>query len=132
MHKPLKGPSTNVFGFKEDEVEWRKALYTNRDATKVSTRGAPSPELREVLQDAYTGNLEIVEVKEPPCGFPSKFPLSLFFLWNYFLFLHSKLMYNIITVEQPLTDTSRRQTTAISRHSVMISATYKHYIFNLP
>ena len=43
----------NVFGFKEDEVERRKASYTNRGATKVSTRGAPSPKLREVLQDTY-------------------------------------------------------------------------------
>ena len=41
------------FGFKEDEVEWRKASYTNRDATKVLTRGAPSPELCEVLRDQY-------------------------------------------------------------------------------
>ena len=41
--EPSKGPPTNVFGFKEDEVERRKALYTNQDTTKVSTRGAPSP-----------------------------------------------------------------------------------------
>ena len=34
---PSKGPSTNVFGFKEDKVERRKASYANRDATKVST-----------------------------------------------------------------------------------------------
>ena len=51
--EPSKGPSTNVFGFKEDEVERRKASYTNRDATKVPTRGAPSLELREVLRDTY-------------------------------------------------------------------------------
>ena len=33
------------FGFEEDEVERRKASYTNGDATKVSTRVAPSPPL---------------------------------------------------------------------------------------
>ena len=49
VREPSKGPSTNVFGFKEDEVERGKASYANRDATKVSTRGAPSSELREVL-----------------------------------------------------------------------------------
>ena len=35
VSKPSKGPSTNIFGFKEDEVERRKASYTNRDATKA-------------------------------------------------------------------------------------------------
>ena len=39
--------------FKEDEVEQRKASHANRDTTKVSTCGAPSPELHEVLQDTY-------------------------------------------------------------------------------
>ena len=34
-------------------MERRKASYTNRDAAKVSTHGAPSPELREVLRDTY-------------------------------------------------------------------------------
>ena len=53
VNNPSKEPSTRFFGFKEDEVEQRKASYTNRDATKVSTRGAPSPELREVLRDTY-------------------------------------------------------------------------------
>ena len=53
VREPSKGPSTNVFGFKEDEVERRKASCTNGDATKVSTRGAPCPELREVLRDTY-------------------------------------------------------------------------------
>ena len=40
----LKGPPTctNVFGFKEDKVEWREASYGNRDAAKVSTHGAHS------------------------------------------------------------------------------------------
>ena len=41
------------FCFNEDEVERRKASYTNRDATKVWTRGAPSSELREALRDTY-------------------------------------------------------------------------------
>ena len=53
VREPLKGPSTNVFSFKEDEVERRKASYANQDATKVSTHSAPSPELHEVLQDTY-------------------------------------------------------------------------------
>ena len=35
--KPSKGPSTNIFGFKEDEAERWKALHANRDATKVLT-----------------------------------------------------------------------------------------------
>ena len=41
------------FGFKEDEVERRKASYTNRDVTKVSICGATSLKLREVLRDTY-------------------------------------------------------------------------------
>ena len=36
------------------------------------------------------------------------------------------------TVKPPLTDTSRRLTPLVSGHLVMFSATYKHYIFNLP
>ena len=38
----------------------------------------------------------------------------------------------IALVEPPLTDTSRRRTPLISGHLVMFSATFKHYIFNLP
>ena len=53
VHEPSKVPSTNVFSFKEDEVERQKASYTNRDATKVLTHGAPSPKLRVVLRDTY-------------------------------------------------------------------------------
>ena len=53
VREPSKRPSTNVFGFKEDKVEGRKASYANRDATKVSTRSAPSPELCEVLRETY-------------------------------------------------------------------------------
>ena len=37
-----------------------------------------------------------------------------------------------ITVEPPLMDTSHRQTPLVSGHLVIFSATYKHYIFNLP
>ena len=46
VREQSKGPSTNVFGFKEDEVQRRKASYTNRDATKVSTCDAFSRALQ--------------------------------------------------------------------------------------
>ena len=37
-------------------------------------------------------------------------------------------MTQVTTVDPPLTDTSRRRTPLVSRHLVMFSATYKHYI----
>ena len=51
--EPSKGPSTctNVFGFKEDQVERQKPHTQIETPPNISTRGAPSPELREVLGD---------------------------------------------------------------------------------
>ena len=37
------------------KMKWdgEKASYANRDTTKVSTHGAPSPKLGKVLRDTY-------------------------------------------------------------------------------